>query len=186
MATTLTEPVIRSETVRTTYPGERVVEFHRPAMPGAFGVLLGRLMICQIFIAAGVSKILDWVGTQGYTGREFRAFFDWAGITADVSNSIISAIPMLLAIAIAVELAGGLCLLLGYKTRLAAFALFAFLIPTTLIFHSFWRFPEAEQQVQTIMFMKNLAIMGGLAMLMSFGPGRVSVDNKQCCSRLDD
>jgi putative oxidoreductase len=73
--------------------------------------------------------------------------------------------------AIAVELLGGLSLLTGYKTRLGAFFLFLFLIPTTLIFHT-----EFSDQTQVIMFMKNLAIMGGLLLLVAYGAGKISLD----------
>src|SRR5687768_2285933 len=116
MATSVSEPVMRSEIVRRPYPGERVVESSHPGTMSACGALVGRLMICQIFLASGVTKILEWAGTQGYMGKEFRGFFEWMGTSAEVANFFISAIPFLLAMAVAVELAGGLALFLGYKT----------------------------------------------------------------------
>lgn len=66
--------------------------------------------------------------------------------------------------------------LAGYKARLGALALFAFLIPVTLVFHSYWTYPAGEQVLQRILFMKNLAIMGGLAQVVAFGPGTLSLD----------
>ena len=69
------------------------------------------------------------------------------------------------------ELGGGLSVLLGYKTRWGALALVIFLIPTTLIFHT-----KFSDPVQVIMFMKNLAILGGVLMIASFGPGPLSLD----------
>ena len=74
---------------------------------------------------------------------------------------------------------GGLALLLGFHTRAAALLLFLYLIPTTLVFHNFWAYPPEQQQLQMIMFLKNLAIMGGLGMLVSFGPGPLSLDAKE-------
>jgi putative oxidoreductase len=73
--------------------------------------------------------------------------------------------------AVCVELLGGLSILTGLKARWGALALFLFLISTTLIFHR-----EFSDQIQVIMFMKNLAIMGGLLLLVSHGPGKISMD----------
>jgi putative oxidoreductase len=78
--------------------------------------------------------------------------------------------------AIAVELGAGLLLLVGYKARWAALAIFLFLIPATLIFHNFWASPPAEFRMQQINFMKNFAIMGGMLMVWAFGPGRFAFD----------
>ncbi len=75
--------------------------------------------------------------------------------------------------AIAIELAGGLSVLLGYKTRWGAIALTLFLIPATLIFHT-----NFADQMQTIHVMKNLAILGGLLMIIQYGAGRISFDRE--------
>lgn len=88
-------------------------------------------------------------------------------------------VPLFLLGAIGVEVVGGLSVLVGFFARLGALALFSFLIPTTVIFHAFWAVPEAHQQIQMIMFMKNLAIMGGLLMVVAFGPGPVSFDQRR-------
>jgi putative oxidoreductase len=83
---------------------------------------------------------------------------------------------VLLPIAALVEIFGGLCVLAGFQARAAAFVLFMFLIPTTLVFHNFWSQGGAEYINQMQHFLKNLAIMGGLAMIVGLGPGGVSVD----------
>jgi putative oxidoreductase len=137
--------------------------FLRGGPPGEalerYGALTARILLSQIFIMAGVGKILDWSGTEAHMAA--MGMF-W--------------VPLFLVAAIVVELGGGLSLLLGYKARLGALALFLFLIPTTLVFHAFWTFPEDQQQVQMINFMKNLAIMGGLWMVITYGPGFCSLD----------
>lgn len=118
--------------------------------------LFGRIMISAIFLKSGIGKIFDFAGTQQYMaayGMSWTAFF--------------------LVCAIILEVTGGLSILLGYKTRYGAFALLVFLIPATMIFHT-----KFSDQVQMIMFMKNLAIMGGLLMLASFGPGPISLDER--------
>ena len=116
--------------------------------------LAARVLISQIFLMSVLNKIMDPAGTQQYMaayGMPFTGFF--------------------LLGAIALELGGGLSLLLGYKTRWGAIALVIFLIPTTLIFHT-----KFSDRVQAIMFMKNLAILGGVLMTGYFGPGPLSLD----------
>ena len=87
-----------------------------------------------------------------------------------------------LGIAAAVEIAGGLALLLGFHTRVAAWALFLFLIPTTLAFHNFWAFSGMEKMDNQAHFFKNVAIMGGLIFLAAFGAGAYSIDNKRAAA----
>jgi len=116
--------------------------------------LIGRIMIAQIFLMSGFGKIFNFAGTQQYMashGMPLTALF--------------------LLGAMALELGGGLSLLLGYKARWGAIALIIFLVPTTLIFHT--AFAERIQQIQ---FMKNMAIMGGLFMVAYFGSGPLSID----------
>lgn len=124
--------------------------------------MAGRILLTGIFISSGVSKIFNWEATAGYMQAQGMPL-----------------VPLFLLGAIGVEIAGGLSVLVGFFARLGALALFAFLIPTTLIFHAFWAVPEAHQQIQMIMFMKNLAIMGGLLMVAAFGPGPVSFDRRK-------
>src|SRR5688572_32273361 len=88
-------------------------------------------------------------------------------------------IPFFLWAAVAVELCGGLSVLFGYMTRLGALALFLFLIPVTLTFHNFWTYTDPkEYQDNMILFMHNLTLMGGLLLVVTFGPGSLSADLK--------
>lgn len=114
----------------------------------------GRLMLAAIFLLSGVSKVADPAGTIGYIGSAGLPF------------------PQLgLVLAVAVELAGGLFLILGYRTRLVAAALAAFTLATAVFFHS-----ALGDQDQFIHFFKNVAITGGLMQLIAFGPGRTGGD----------
>jgi putative oxidoreductase len=116
--------------------------------------LVARILLAAIYLVSGVNKILNPAGTQEYMAA--NGMF-WTGL--------------FLVAAIAIELAGGLSLLLGYKTRLGAIALIIFLIPATLIFHTNFADP-----IQQIMFLKNLGLLGGLLLIMQDGPGRLSLD----------
>ena len=126
------------------------------------GPLIGRVFLSVIFILAGLGKIGDWSGTAGY-----------------MASRGMPAIPLFLTLAIIFEVLGGFSVLLGFKTKIGALALFLFLVPATLIFHNFWTYPEAQQQMQMIMFLKNLAIMGGLLTLAAAGPGPLSIDARR-------
>jgi putative oxidoreductase len=114
-------------------------------------VSAGRVLLSLIFILSGVSKIMEWSGTSEFMASE--------GLPL---------VPLLLGAATAIEIAGGLSVLLGWKARWGAWLLFLYLIPTTLIFHDFWAFTGAEQQMQLINFLKNLSIMGGLLLAAAY------------------
>ena len=117
--------------------------------------LAARIFLSVIFLRSGIGKILDFAGTQQQIA----------------GKGIPLALAGLLAVgAIVFELAGGLSVLLGYKARWGAIALIVFLVPTTLIFHT-----NFAEELQVIQFLKNLAIVGGLLMVVYFGSGPVSV-----------
>ncbi|MEO8740260.1 MAG: DoxX family protein [Casimicrobiaceae bacterium] len=121
--------------------------------------LLGRVLLAVLFIVSGWGKIGDFAGTA-------------AGIAG-------KGLPMpdvLTALAIAVELGGGLLLLVGWKARWIGLALAAFTVVITPIFHGFWSVPAAEAMAQQVHFLKNVAIIGGLLMVAAMGPGRFSID----------
>ena len=123
--------------------------------------LVGRVLLALIFIVSGFGKVTGFAATAGY-----------------MASKGLPMTQVLLVGAILIELGGGLLVLLGWKARWAALAIFLFLIPTTLIFHAFWSLPAAEAQGQMIHFMKNLAIMGGMLLIIAHGPGPLSIDKK--------
>jgi len=126
-----------------------------------FVSLLGRLMLAAIFLASAIgNKIPQFKATIEYMQQE----------------GVPLATPALCG-AIGLLLLGGLSLILGAWTRIGAFFLLVFLVAATYYFHDFWQFADPNQrQVQTIQFMKNLAIGGGLLSLIAFGGGPWSVD----------
>src|SRR5256886_14524980 len=81
-------------------------------------------------------------------------------------------VPLLLAVAMVIELAGSLCLVTGYKARIAAFMMFWYTTTVTVLFHNYWASSEMMAAMQETHFRKNLAIMGGLLMLAYSGPGK--------------
>lgn len=136
---------------------EKICEFVKQ-----YGPLGGRILLALVFVTSGWGKLMGFEATAGYIASK--------GLP----------LPQLgAAIAIVVELAGGIMLIVGWQTRWAAAAIFLFLIPTTVIFHAYWAVEAAQMRAQQIQFMKNLCIMGGMLYVMAFGAGPFSIDNRK-------
>jgi putative oxidoreductase len=77
-------------------------------------------------------------------------------------------------------LAGGLSILLGYRAKIGAWLIIMFLAPVTLMMHKFWGVTDpAMTQIQEVMFMKNLALLGGALLISQFGAGPLSLDSRR-------
>lgn len=125
----------------------------QPAV-GAILVVAARLLASAIFIIAGYGKLgAGYAGTQAYMAS--------AGVPGAV-----------LPLVIALEIGGGLSLLLGFQTRLVAFLLAGFCVAAAMLFHT------GADQMQHIMFLKNLSMAGGLLAFTVFGAGRLSLDGE--------
>ena len=121
--------------------------------------LVARILLASIFILAGFSKVLG---------------FD--GVTAYIASKGLP-IPMVIAgLTVALEILGGLAIVVGYRARIAGLLLGLFSILAAFIFHNFWAFPPEQVYLQNIMFMKNLSMAGGLFLLTVFGAGGYSID----------
>jgi putative oxidoreductase len=118
--------------------------------------LLGRILIAVLFVPAGFSKITDFQGSVGYAAS--------VGMPAP-SLAIIAAIL--------IEFAGGILLVVGYRTRWVAAAMALFSVVAALFFHHDLSDPNTQ-----IHFLKNMAIAGGLLQLVYFGAGPMSMDNR--------
>ena len=125
-----------------------------------YAAVLGRALISIPFFLSGIGKIAAPAVTQGYIAA--------AGLPLPWVSY---------AIAVAVEVGGGLLLLLGIKTRLTAVALAIFTVATALAFHA-----DFADQNQMIHFLKNLMIAGGLLQIVHFGAGALSLDNRKGAS----
>ena len=121
--------------------------------------LVGRSLIAALFLVAGIRKILTYAGTVGYMAK--------LGFPAP---------EVAAAIAILIEVGGGILLIVGWRTRWVALAIAVFVVIATFAAHRFWEFDAAQYNAQLNNFLKNFAIIGGLLMVAAFGPGRISVD----------
>lgn len=119
------------------------------------GLLGGRVLMGLIFALAGWGKISGYEGTQGY--------MDAMGVPG-----------ALLPLVIALELGAGVALMVGFQTRLTALALAIFTLLAGLIFHA-----DFADPMQSILFMKNIAITGGLLVVAAVGAGAWSIDQRR-------
>src|SRR5258707_9146770 len=85
-----------------------------------------------------------------------------------------------------VAIAGGLSILLGYRAKLGAWLIVLFLIPVSLMMHKFWTVSDPMMaQIQMILFMKNVSMLGGALLISQFGAGPFSPDARRSrCTRL--
>jgi putative oxidoreductase len=116
----------------------------------------GRLLIGLPFAMSGLSKL----AAIGPTTEMIRA----AGLPLP---------PMALALAVIVELGGGILLVVGFRTRIVATVLALFSLATAVSFHS-----NFADQNQMIHFLKNVMMAGGLLQIVAFGSGALSIDNR--------
>ena len=118
--------------------------------------LLARILLVALVLINGLGKLADPAGTISY-----------------ISSVGLPMPTLAYGGAVAVEVLGGLAVLIGFKTRLAALALAAFSIVAAVAFHN-----QLSDQMQMIMFLKNFSIAGGFLLLAAFGPGRYSLDRR--------
>jgi putative oxidoreductase len=139
--------------------GSRSVPSTQSAADAALVVLplTGRILLSAIFLLSGISKISAPTVTLAY-----------------ISSVGLPFAHLGLAIAIVVELAGGVALVLGYRTRLVAGVLALFTVATALAFHS-----NLADQNQFFHFFKNIAMAGGLLQVVAYGAGRFSFDARR-------
>ena len=122
----------------------------------AFLALLARLSLSAIFFWAGITKVFAHVRT-----------------VEQMKSAGIPYASVLFYATVLVEVGGSLMLALGARARFAAFLLAAFLVPMTYYFHFSFAGPA-----QTLAFLQNLAIFGGLLSVVAYGPGRISLDGR--------
>lgn len=120
----------------------------------SFFAFFARIFLAVLFVVSGWAKLTGFEGTVGY-----------------VASNGLPVPQFFAALTILVELGGGVLLILGLFSRLAAFVMAGFTLLTIVIVHHFWTMADAEMQMNQLMAMKNLAIAGGLLIVTAFGPG---------------
>ncbi len=131
------------------------------SIPKGAVVLLGRFLFVLLFLMAGPNhfskQTVDFAASQGVPLASLAVPF--SGILA---------------------LAGGVSILLGYRAKVGAWLIVLFLVPVTLMMHKFWTVHDPMMaQMQMIMFMKNVAILGGALLISQLGAGPFSLDARR-------
>ena len=124
--------------------------------------LAARLLVVALFLPAGIGKLTGFDGTVGYIGS--------VGLPLPAVGA---------ALAVAVEIGASLALLAGFGTRIAAAVLAVFTLAASVFFHAYWAAPADQAYVAELLFFKNIAVVGGLLMLVAYGAGRWSLDARR-------
>jgi len=119
----------------------------------AMNLLAARVLLAMMFLMAGLSKL-----GEGYTGTQ--GYMEAMGVPG-----------FLLPLVIVLEIVGAIAVIIGFKTKLAAAALAVFTLAAAFLFHA-----DFTDQMQSILFMKNIAVTGGFLALIASGAGRLSLD----------
>ena len=126
----------------------------------SYAPVVARVLLSLLFLFSALNKIFDWSSNAQYMAYKGMPM-----------------VPLFLLAAIIIELGGSLSLVLGYRARYGAGALIIFTVVASVIFHNFWAIEDPQQHLfQLTFFMKNISIIGGLLLVVSFGSGPVSLD----------
>jgi putative oxidoreductase len=125
-------------------------------------VLVGRLLIALMFVQSGYEKLTDLAGTAGYIAS--------GGLPNSTALAALTGI---------FELVAGIAIAIGFKARWAALLLAGFTLLASFLYHAYWSAPADQQMVVQLLFMKNIAIVGGLLVLAALGAGPASMDSRR-------
>ena len=125
-------------------------------------MLVGRILLSLVFLVAGYRKLMGVAASAGYFAKLGFPMPD-----------------VMVWVAIAIELGGGILLVLGWKARWAASLLALFTLIAAFAAHRFWEVDPAQYANQMNHFLKNLAIVGGMIFVAATGPGALSVDGRR-------
>jgi len=151
---TSVNPSLRSRTTIDTLGVGKYAAF------GKYFELGGRILLASLFLLSGLTKLTSYGATAAYMTA--------TGVSA-----------ALLPIVIATEVLGSLAVIVGWHTRIAAFLLAGFTLIAASLFHNHF-----GDQIQTIMFLKDVSIAGAFLMLVAIGSGPLSLDSRRTGPRL--
>jgi len=143
-----------------------------------FLACIGRILISLIFILSSIGHMMNWQASVTYLTNGLHHWttpgaamgFGMSELQSLVDHLIPHA-SVLMGIAVVLMLVGGLFVFFGIKTRFGAFLLMLFIIPTSILIHSFWLLQGSDRELQMMFFMRNVSILGGLFYLLAFGNG---------------
>ncbi|TAL77785.1 MAG: DoxX family protein [Burkholderiaceae bacterium] len=128
----------------------------------AYVALLGRVLLALMFIQSGFDKWLNISGTAAY-----------------IASTGLPLPSVLAVLAAALELFGGIALVLGVQVRWVGLAMALFTVVVGSIFHAYWAVPADQAAVMQLLFMKNISVAGGLLLISALGAGPLSVGGRR-------
>ncbi len=128
----------------------------------AYVSVVGRVLLAIMFVLAGLAKLSNIDGTATYMAS--------GGLPSQAA---------LAAVVGAFEVIAGLALLVGYQVRWAGLALAVFTLCASVLFHAYWSAPPEQHVIVQLLFMKNLAVAGGLLVASALGGGPYSLDARR-------
>jgi putative oxidoreductase len=131
-------------------------------MTQSWTLLIGRILIGSLFLVEGIRQVMSNAGSVVY--------FNKLGFPAPETMVWLSII---------IHIAGGILLIVGWKTKWVSWLLLALVVIATAMAHRFWQFESAQYGNQLDHFLKNLAIIGGLLYVITLGAGAMSVDGRK-------
>lgn len=121
----------------------------------------GRVLLALMFVMSGLTKLVHVQGTASHIAS--------AGLPLPTVLAVLAGLT---------EAFGGLAVMTGFMARWGALALAAFTLLASVLFHPFWSVPEAQVGVTQLLFMKNMAVIGGLLLVAALGPGPASLGSR--------
>lgn len=120
---------------------------------------IGRVLLALIFVLSGIGKLGAIAATSAHMASAGMPY----------ANDLIWG-------AVALEVGGGILLIVGFLTRLVGLAFFFYTLTLAVIFHAYWTMTGAAAHAQHTAFFEHLAIMGGMLYVVAFGAGPYSID----------
>ena len=144
--------------IATEFSGKEFKLFDKLQNPLA---VAGRLLLAMLFLRAGIGKVTGFAEAVGY-----------------VSSMGLPLPKAAATLALVIELVGGAALIAGYGTRVVAIVLAIFTLAASFFFHNYWALPADQQMIQQLLFIRNVAVVGGLLTLAAWGAGAWSMDGR--------
>lgn len=145
-------------------------------------IVLVRFVLSSVFLVSALTNMFHWQETEHILLAILSDWQNYMSFSETFSYFFGVLTPwtsVLLLIGTLLELGGGLLVLLGVREKLGAMLLLLFLIPSTILLHQFWFVEGGGKEVQTMLFLKNLAIMGGLMMVVLHGAQATSKEENE-------
>lgn len=121
--------------------------------------LVGRVLISAMFLWAAYEKMKNWKATVDYMKTKHIPYLN-----------------IILPVGVALKIIGGLSVLLGWHAHIGALLLLIVAISACLKMHDFWRMHGEERNMEKLLFMKDVAVIGGLFMILALGAGNFGID----------